>query len=612
MSTKEAREKEAKKLKYRKMGFGPMMDSGEIDFGDGKKSSKKSFEHPMAEERFQQTAKARLKKSGLEDSEIGDPRTDIKDYDKKEQVYHSRDGNPYLKSKVGEKIHKAAQKQKQEAYAPKSPRNEKMAKGGLHQGYGAARTSGMGLQDESIQPGKVQKAFLGKAIKKVAGIFGGKKSATMTAGGSGGSLPSVTDLYQKALDDARMIKGNKTGGVMKYKRGSGLDLPVINSVKPTVNKTKRAQNLSNYKIQFNKQKSRAGVNPNSHFDKKNANVVKHTRVGGPSEFVKRRMKLTGPFSSMDEMRQAKGFKPGESNTAFLKRRMDLRAATKVVSATKIGKIALGVGAAGVAASQYLKSKMKKNEPEKKMGGGMMQGKIYKASEGIMLSAYKRPTMSIQEGAAKARERNKKQDERKKEIDKAAKKYRVGGGGANRYGPHKVDVNRQATEALLGRGPIQEKIIKFADKFNKRIKTKKMVGGMAKKYSVGGGMMQRPMGGPMGGMMQRPMGYKHGTKPGAGPLGAAGLRQPTKEKSIDQIIKDQKFPPISIYIEDKKKPQKPFPVPSLYNNNKKPSAGRIRKGEPRPKKMGEPIGFKSGTMVKARGCKLGRTRPTKMY
>jgi hypothetical protein len=127
--------------------------------------------------------------------------------------------------------------------------------------------------------------------------------------------------------------------------------------------------------------------------------------------------------------------------------------------------------------------MKPASDKKMMGGGMMQGKIYKASEGIMLSAYKRPTMSIQEGAAKARERNKKQDERKKEIDKAAKKYRVGGGGANRYGPHKVDVNRQATEALLGRGPIQEKIIKFADKFNKRIKTKKMVGGMAKKYSA---------------------------------------------------------------------------------------------------------------------------------
>jgi hypothetical protein len=103
MSTKENREKEAKKLKYKKMGFSKMIDSGEIDFKDGKKSSlrkekgaeiggeagfkfmnekKKSFEHPMKEERLQQTAKARLKKSGLKDSEIGDPRTSIKDYAK--------------------------------------------------------------------------------------------------------------------------------------------------------------------------------------------------------------------------------------------------------------------------------------------------------------------------------------------------------------------------------------------------------------------------------------------------------------------------------------------------------------------------------------------------
>ena len=29
-------------------------------------------------------------------------------------------------------------------------------------------------------------------------------------------------------------------------------------------------------------------------------------------------------------------------------------------------------------------------------------------------------------------------------------------------------------------------------------------------------------------------------------------------------------------------------------------------------MQRPMGYKSGTMVKARGCKLGRTRPTKMY
>jgi len=279
MSTKENREKEAKKLKYKKMGFSKMMDSGEIDFGDGKKSSKKSFEHPMAEERFQQTARARLKKSGLEDSEIGDPRTktEIKDNAKKM-------GGGMMQRPMG------------------------YTKGGSQQGYGAARTSGMGLQDEELKPGKVYKA----------------------------------------------------------KRGSGLDLPVINSVKPTVNKTKRAQNLSEMKIQFTKQKNRTGINSGT-LDKilsKTKNPysdLKATTAKGPTQ-----------YSSMDEMRQAKGFKPGESNTAFLKRRMDLRAATKAVSATKIGKIALGVGAAGVAASQYLKSKMNKKEVKKKMGGGMMK------------------------------------------------------------------------------------------------------------------------------------------------------------------------------------------------------------------------------------------------
>lgn len=28
-------------------------------------------------------------------------------------------------------------------------------------------------------------------------------------------------------------------------------------------------------------------------------------------------------------------------------------------------------------------------------------------------------------------------------------------------------------------------------------------------------------------------------------------------------------------------------------------------------MQRPMGYRSGTMVKARGCKLGRTRPTKI-
>src|SRR6056300_1161501 len=61
---------------------------------------------------------------------------------------------------------------------------------------------------------------------------------------------------------------------------------------------------------------------------------------------------------------------------FMKRRKQLGGAGNVLRATKIGKMLLPVAAAGVAAQQYLKSKMKKKnknkDPEKKMGGGMMQ------------------------------------------------------------------------------------------------------------------------------------------------------------------------------------------------------------------------------------------------
>jgi len=68
---------------------------------------------------------------------------------------------------------------------------------------------------------------------------------------------------------------------------------------------------------------------------------------------------------------------------------------------------------------------------------------------------------------------------KTEVTEAATKKRdrlqarhvsPGGGGKYKYGPHKIDVNRKATEALLGKGKIQEKIIKFADKVDKKLDT----------------------------------------------------------------------------------------------------------------------------------------------
>ena len=111
--------------------------------------------------------------------------------------------------------------------------------------------------------------------------------------------------------------------------------------------------------------------------------------------------------------------------------------------------------------------------------------------------FKRKTESTTDSAAKASKRNKlqkaKKEAREKEIDKNQKKFRVGGALKKLPGPHKVDVNRRATESLLGRGKIQEKIIKFADKVDKKLedrrKNKKADGGMMNKRSsfMGGGI-----------------------------------------------------------------------------------------------------------------------------
>jgi hypothetical protein len=82
--------------------------------------------------------------------------------------------------------------------------------------------------------------------------------------------------------------------------------------------------------------------------------------------------------------------------SFVKRRMQLAGkgaldyATKAAKASKYGKIAGAVATAGIAASAYLRSKMKdikekqqSEEPEGKMGGGMM--KKYSKGESVKLS-----------------------------------------------------------------------------------------------------------------------------------------------------------------------------------------------------------------------------------
>ena len=93
---------------------------------------------------------------------------------------------------------------------------------------------------------------------------------------------------------------------------------------------------------------------------------------------------TGKFTSMDAMREAKGFKPGENPAQFNTRRSALAGAKTALKASKYGKIATGVIGAGLAVKAFLKSKMdKEDKPESKMGGGMMN----KYSTGKAVKGY---------------------------------------------------------------------------------------------------------------------------------------------------------------------------------------------------------------------------------
>jgi hypothetical protein len=145
-------------------------------------------------------------------------------------------------------------------------------------------------------------------------------------------------------------------------------------------------------------------------------------------------------------------------------------------------------------------------------------------------------------------------------------------------------------AILGAAltvPVGKMLKKIQDKRKAKnrdeAKVKKMVGGMAKKYSNG------RMG---GGMMNKPMGYSSGSKLMDFIKSGSYTDKYGTKTNVDKAIKK-----INLSPKDKDlATMKPA-------SDKKMMGGGM---------MQRPMGYKSGTMVKARGCKLGRTRPTKMY
>jgi hypothetical protein len=188
-------------------------------------------------------------------------------------------------------------------------------------GYGAARTFGMGLQDEQVKPGKVQKAVVGMLALGAAGALGAKKlkkkKATMDPGGSISKMPiNLLEEYKKAA-------GKKTGGSI-----SGLGKQQGRQGKPLApGNMMNKERLAKLKQQLNRFKNRS------------------TKGGGADE--SKRM--------------------SDKTKTGIKRLMD-----RIARLTPTGR-------AGSDAGKILKERLKKKimTPAKKMGGGMMMKKYNK-------------------------------------------------------------------------------------------------------------------------------------------------------------------------------------------------------------------------------------------
>ncbi len=338
-----------------------------------------------------------------------------------------------------------------------------------------AKGRGMGLQDEKVKPGKVQKAVLGLMFMKQAKKKGAKGAE-----------------FLSPLAMLKRVSGRKAGGVMKARVGKSI-------------KTGKISDMS--------------------FDEK----MKRVESGQIN-------KKTGKFTSMNAMRDAKGFQKGESAANFNKRKMKIMEAAKIAKSTRLGKILLPVVGAAVAAKTYLNSKMnKKKDVKKKMGGGMMQKPMgYKSGMGPAGAA----------GPSAGRPGGRRQGP-KGGIGSMPKKR----DGIEIIVMTKDGPKRITRSELDGMSGIEQK----------------MGGCMMKKYSKGGGADS----GRIGEMKSR--------------IGVA-MNKVKRLRSMDRLTDRD--------IEKAK---------SLVKG--KMGGGMIGPSQ-RP-------GYSKGTMVKARGCKLGRTRPTKI-
>jgi hypothetical protein len=350
-----------------------------------------------------------------------------------------------------------------------------------------AKGRGMGLQDESIKPGKVMKAKTGKQIVK-------EFSASLK--GIDESFKSKVHPMkkQRLLDRSTVMTKAKYGKIMKAKRGKFLrsdPTKPISSVQPSTTL--------------------------------------------PKDFLGKRKALGGIRASL-------GMLKGPAKAGAI-----LGAALTVPVGKMLKKI-----------QDKRKAKNRDEGKVKKMAGGMAK----KYSKGGDLRA---------EYIHSQTKKNRKVTGEGYFTERSATRREEYGAAKDRY-PNKMDRRKQMLKNLSRvLNPTMGVVKGTIDALNAPT---------TRKYSVGGGMMNKPMGYSSGSKLMdfiKSGSYtdKYGTK-----------------TNVDKAIKK-----INLSPKDKDlATMKPA-------SDKKMMGGGM---------MQRPMGYKSGTMVKARGCKLGRTRPTKMY
>jgi hypothetical protein len=346
------------------------------------------------------------------------------------------------------------------------------------------------------------------------------------------------------------------------------------------------------------------------------------------EFIKRREKLfknfdktIGVFPKVSSAAGGKGSGTGGRDTRtltekgqFIKRRMELASPKNITPLKALGKVAtsragalgaiLGAGAVGLNIAGKKLKEFADKKKDKKMGGGM--AKKYSVGGGADMGAeIKKPNNPGTSGEPNPGTSGEPMRPISKEIFKKAKAYALAESMKDRDRLTKRDI-QEATKALK---PSQ----------------RKMAGGSVKKYSDG--MSYKDME-PYGGkyakkknemkatasenvkrLTTQPSAYDPEARYLVGERRGRDSTTRAIRKTTDQVnlreaankLEKEAGPGFNVSINTKS---------DLIRKRlirPKPMAGRMGGGM-----MNKPMGYKSGTMVKARGCKLGRTRPTKMY